>query len=432
MNAPLLYPSRTRREVAIRELIPGKAAWIAGRLQPSKEGGFILADATGALPLVLEEKVSFSGGDLVEVRGVLDPSGGFTVSEGRTLCSGRTAPPPGSPNEALWRMPRDLFDRRRKMKDALRSFFIAQEFIEVESPCLVRAPGQEPHLDPFRTGLDDGKGGQEMFLITSPEYFHKRLLAAGFEKIFEVARVFRNGPSEMAGLHNNEFFMVEWYRAFASYLEIMEDTEGLVHALAKEARHGTIELFEPPFERLSMRDAFHRFAGVDLEPFLRHDPAFALAAAANGDHGIMPGDSLNQRFFKIFIGAVEPELGRPRPVFLIDFPAAHASLSKIREDQPDVCERFELYIQGVELANGFTELNDPEEQRKRFEAEERERAERGGDPVPQDEYFMEALHLGMPPSGGVALGLDRLFMVLHGQEDISSALPFVHETGVRS
>ncbi|MFH1998092.1 MAG: EF-P lysine aminoacylase EpmA [Planctomycetota bacterium] len=323
-------------------------------------------------------------------------------------------------------MSRTLFKKRRIYRDALRSFFFERGFEEVETPVLVPAPGQEPYLDPFHTRLDDGKSGQDRYLITSPEYYHKRLLAAGYEKIFEIARVFRNGSSETKGLHHVEFTMVEWYRAYASYLEIMEDLENLIYFLAQTGGSPNAEKLKPPFPRISMSDAFRQYAGVDLKPFLKNDPNFALAENKAGFCGITEADELPVRFFKIFITKVEPNLGTSNPVFLLDFPSSQASLSKVREDDPDLCERFELYIHGVELANGFTELNDPVEQQNRFEKEAKERAARGGCPVPQDPAFLEALELGMPPSGGVALGLDRLLMVLMGEQELSAVLPFRH------
>ena len=132
------------------------------------------------------------------------------------------------------------------------------------------------------------------------------------------------------------------------------------------------------------------------------------------------------RFFKIFVAAVEPKLGMSKPVLLIDFPLCMASLSKAKPSQPELCERFELYIRGIELANGFTELNDPDEQLRRFEVEKRERQSLGSVPVPKDESFLEALKLGMPPSGGVALGFDRLFMLLSGETELKAALPFLN------
>jgi lysyl-tRNA synthetase class 2 len=421
------YPRRTRRAETITALKEGVKTWIAGRLRSNPEGGWILADTSGRIMLDGVEELAVSGGAIVEVEGILAGKRRFRVERIKLLSPGRERARAGSRNEALWNLPKDIFRRRRLIRDGLRTFFLERGFDEVESPVLVPAPGQEPYLDPFVTRLDtDQEVREERYLITSPEYFHKRLLAAGFEKIFEIARVFRNGPSETRGLHHAEFCMVEWYRAYASYLEIMEDMEQLIHHLALRVDCPLAPRFEPPYERLTMKDAFHRYAGVDLDPYLQDDPSFAAEQASRGDFGLMAGDDQESRFFKILVAAIEPQLGRNRPVFLIDFPACQASLSKICEDRPEVCERFELYINGVELANGFTELNDPEEQRARFRKEAMQRAARGREPVPQDEDFLEALRLGMPPAGGVALGLERLMMVLLGERDMKDVAPFMY------
>jgi lysyl-tRNA synthetase class 2 len=419
----------------VGELREGRKTWIAGRVSKTREGEWILEDGSGRVRLDWKEDTDGSGkgsvvispGDIVEAEGSMEGADSFRVERIRILAPGRERPPADSRNAALWNLPRTIFQERRRIKDATRKFFLDRGFDEVETPILVPAPGQEPHLDPFVTGFESGANGEveERYLITSPEYFHKRLLAAGFEKIFEIARVFRNGPSEIRGLHHMEFFMLEWYRAFASYLEIMEDLEHLVHQLAVSMDYPQASEFEPPCERITMKQAVDRYAGVDLGPYLEGATAFAEAEASRGDFGLEPGDDQDTRFFKILVSAVEPKLGLTKPVFLIDFPACQASLSKICEDRPDVCERFELYIHGVELANGFTELNDPEEQQARFKKEAEQRKVRGGKPVPKDEAFLEALRLGMPPAGGVALGFDRLLMVLLGETDLKKTAPFM-------
>lgn len=429
-----LYPSRTRRETLIAALRPGEKTWIAGRLLQVDDALWRLEDRSGTVELDLsglkESTTSagaapFNAGDLAELKGTLLENRCFQATDLRVLAPGRPEAPSGSANAPLWRLPKDFFTVRRKMKDALRRFFLGHGFEEVETPILVSAPGQEPYLDPFVTTLDRTGERARQYLITSPEYAHKRLLAAGFEKIFEIARVFRNGPSETRGLHHVEFTMVEWYRAYASYIEIMEDTECLIRALAEEAAYPGKDDLKPPYERITMTEAFNRYAQVDLEPYLEDASSFAEAEAMQGAFGLKKTDDAEARFFKIFISAVEPKLGIPRPVFLIDFPASQASLSKIRHDAPQVCERFELYYSGVELANGFTELNDPDEQAERFRHEGELREKRGAAPVPVDESFLEALRLGMPPSGGVALGFDRMLMLLVGAEDLKTVMPFI-------
>jgi len=422
------YPARTRKESNISTLELDRTVWIAGRLIRDPIKGDCLKDFTGVV--ALGAKVSgtegYSVGDIVEIMGALESDGCFSVLKSRILAPGEDSPPERSRNRALWNISKDLFDKRRIIKDALRAFFLDRGFIEVETPILAHAPGQEPYLEPFITSLDNGSvDGEEMFLITSPEYFHKRLLSAGFEKIFEIAKVFRNGPDELKGLHHIEFNMVEWYRAYASYKEIMEDVELLIHHLAVESGFPDAGQFLPPFERISMEDAFMRYAGVDLKPFLHNDLSFALDNAEKGEFGLKPSDSLKTRYFKILVGGIEPFLGKTKPVFLVEFPASEASLSKIMEDRPELSERFELYINSVELANGFTELNDPKEQALRFEEEALERSRISNKSLPIDQAFLEALSLGMPPAGGVALGFDRLCMILLNEKDLRSVTPFI-------
>jgi lysyl-tRNA synthetase class 2 len=421
------YPARSRRRDSINALRPGRKTWIAGRLLFAPGEGWVLRDASGSVPLRFVPKVNppspESAGDLCEIEGEF-LEGGFEAARLCRLAPGSASVRPGGPNACLWNLDRGIFRERRLFKDALRRFFLEQDFEEVESPILVRAPGQEPYLDPFRTRLEAEGRAEDRFLITSPEYFHKRLLAAGHERIFEVARVFRNGPSELQGLHHPEFLMVEWYRAYASYLEIMKDLEDLVSCLASGSGIGCAQEVPAPFERLPVSEAFRRFAGVDLDPYLAGDPSFAVREAEEGRFGVRAADDPDTRYFKILVSGVEPRLGLEGPVFLLDFPAAQSALAKIREDDKRLCERFELYIEGVELANGFTELNDPVEQEVRFRHEAAQRAARGGAPVPVDDDFLEALRLGMPPAGGVAVGFDRLFMVLTGRKNFKECLPF--------
>jgi lysyl-tRNA synthetase class 2 len=240
-----------------------------------------------------------------------------------------------------------------------------------------------------------------------------------------MTRAFRNGAEEGRDAHWYEFAMLEWYRAYASYIEIMEDVENLTASVAHAMKSPVREKLKPPFCRLTVRDAFRECAGVDLEPFFSDDrQAFAAQESASGKFGLAAEDPPDARFFKILVGGVEPELRGMGAVFLVDYPASQAALSKIKPDDPAVCERFELYAGGMELANGFTELNDPVEQRRRFEEEARSRAALGTRPVALDEAFLEALELGMPPAGGVALGLDRLMAVLFGCGEIDPFLPF--------
>jgi lysyl-tRNA synthetase class 2 len=283
---------------------------------------------------------------------------------------------------------------RAKAFAAARSFFTSRNFLEVDTPELVPSPGLDLHLDAI-----EALGG---YLITSPEYQMKRLLAGGLPRIFQLCHVFRRG--EVGARHNPEFTMLEWYRAFAGVEEVMRDTEELVAETFLLLAGRT---FEHPFARLSVGDAFLRFASVSEDDF------FALAA------------NDTESFFRILVDRVEPAIASlEQPVFLVDYPLSQASLARPKPADPRVCERFELYVGGVELCNGFGELTDPVEQRRRLLADQQTRASLGKPVYPIDERFLAALEEGMPPSAGNALGLDRLVALALGEPDIARVMPF--------
>ncbi len=283
----------------------------------------------------------------------------------------------------------------------IRSFFGEQGFVEVETPIRVPAPGVDAHVEAIKSA------GQ--FLITSPELALKRLLVGGLPRVFELARVLR--ADERGTLHEPEFRLLEWYRAFAGYEDVLADTERLVARVARRAR-GRVELVtpdgrtldaRPPFPRISVREAFRRYAG---EP-----DAAALAA---GDEA---------RFFELLVGRVEPALAAfEQPVFLVEYPISQAALARPSPSDPTVAERFELYAGGVELSNGYGELTDPAEQARRFRAEKLARKATGRPTYPTDERFLAALREGMPPAGGNALGVDRLVMLATGAKSIAEVI----------
>lgn len=295
---------------------------------------------------------------------------------------------------------------RAKAVAAIRAFFDARGYLEVETPLLVAKPGMEPHLDPFRTEIRHPQGARhDAWLITSPEYAMKKLLAAGFPKIFHLGKCFRNGE-DFGGRHNPEFTMLEWYRAGTDYRGIMEETEELVAHVDDAVisnLHGREDLksrISRPFERLTVEESF-RLVGKD---------ALALA-----------GDE--PEYHKVFLNVIEPRLGKGRPTFLYDYPAPMAALSKLKAGDPRWAERFELYIDGLEIANAFTELTDAAEQRRRLEEERRLRRDLGRQDYGLDEDFLDALP-GIPESGGIALGVDRLLMALLGEKDIRRVIAF--------
>ncbi|MBK9516458.1 MAG: EF-P lysine aminoacylase GenX [Anaeromyxobacter sp.] len=327
---------------------------------------------------------------------------------------------------------REMARARARLSAEVRRALGAAGYEEVETPTLVPAPGMEPHLSPFLTPFLPEGGGppSPRWLITSPEYAMKRLLAEGFERIFQLSRVFRNG--EVSATHNPEFTMLEFYRAGTGYAGIMADLERLVEAAARalapggapEVRRGgrTVAL-AAPFERLTVAEAFRRHAGVDLGA-CAGDAVRLRAAARAAGHPVGPADEpFDDTFFRLMLDAVEPRLGLERPTFLTDWPASMAALARLRADDPRWAERFELYAGGLELANGFTELTDAVEQRARLLEEQALRVRLGRPALPLDEDFLAALPR-MPEAGGVAVGFDRLLMLLTGAASIEEVLLF--------
>ncbi len=310
---------------------------------------------------------------------------------------------------------------RQRLYSSLRRFFAAQGYEEVETPLLVPAPGMEPHITafevPFVPETDVGRP-RTLYLHTSPEYAMKRLLAEGAGPIFQICKVFRNG--EVSPTHNPEFTLLEFYRPHADYHVIMSDLERALGE-AQDAMQGAGFFAQLPYERLTVRDAVLRHAGIDLRK-CPDGPSLRRAAEASGIR-VGEATSFDDVFFHVFLQKVEPALGAERPTFLIEYPASMASLSRLKPGDPTVAERFELYAKGMELANGFSELTDAAEQRRRL-VEEQEWRRAAGRPVyPLDERFLEAVGR-MPPSGGVAVGLDRILMMFLGAEAIEDVLLF--------
>lgn len=301
-----------------------------------------------------------------------------------------------------------LLAERARVVRAIRGFFEARGFLEVETPAMVPSPGMDIHLDAYAVG--------DAYLVTSPEYQMKRLLADGWERIFQIGRCFRRG--ERGAQHNPEFTMVEWYRGHAGVEDVMRDTEQLTAAVSGGAFRvdgRTIDA-RPPFERITVVEAFARFAGVGEDDVL----AWARAAAERGD-----SEAEDDRYFRTWVELVEPRIAElDHAAFVVDFPAPMASLARNKPADPRFCERFELYVAGLELCNGFGELTDPVEQRARFEHDQAERARRGLPVYPIDENFMAALERGLPPSGGNALGVDRLVALVCETTDIRRVLAF--------
>jgi lysyl-tRNA synthetase class 2 len=317
-----------------------------------------------------------------------------------------------------------------------RSFFGAMNFTEVDCAILQVSPGNEAHISAFATVLHDPSGQEStLYLHSSPEFSAKKLLAAGEERIFTFAHAFRN--RERGKLHHPEFTMLEWYRAAEPYSRLIEDCAGLLAETAAAAGTGFLtygghvaDPFAEP-EVLAVTDAFDRYAGIDLLATMPGGvpdrEALAVLAARCGMR-VTADDSWSDLFSKLLSEKIEPHLGHGRATILVDYPASEAALAKLSPD-PRLAERFELYACGVELANGFGELNDPAEQRRRFEAEMAERQRIYGESYPIDEDFLEALEI-MPEACGIALGFDRLVMLATGATRIEQVLwTPVAETG---
>jgi lysyl-tRNA synthetase class 2 len=370
---------------------------------------------------------------------------------------------------------RERLERRGRMLGAVRGFFMAQGFVEVDTPALQASPGLEPHLRAFATELHDPRDGRILrrYLHASPEFAMKKLLVAGMPRIWQLAHVFRDG--ERSATHHPEFAMLEWYRARATYRDLMDDCEALLRVVQAGVSSALSTVsprasppssswpgltrpsvdprdkpgndenglpsdeLEPglrwrgryadarlPFPRLSVAQAFHRYAGIDLlatapDP-LRPDADLLAAQARAIGIAPHPGDDWEALFFRIFLERIEPHLGLGAPTILCDYPLSMAALARRNPADPRLAERFELYACGLELANAFGELTDAAEQRARFLADQAKKQALYGETYPIDEDFLAALECGLPPSAGIALGFDRLVMLATGAEDIEEVL----------
>ncbi len=337
----------------------------------------------------------------------------------------------------LWRRPDVHQDRRpfllarNRILAAMRAWFDGRGFVEVETAALQVSPGNETHLHAFATPAlrADGSLAAQLYLRTSPEFACKKLLSAGEARIFEFARVWRN--RERGPLHSPEFTLLEWYRADQSYETLMDDCAALMALAAHEAgterfsfRGKTADPFAEP-ERITVAQAFARFAGVDLLASVSQTgatdrDALATAATAAGVR-VAADDGWEDVFARVLVERIEPNLGIGRATILCEYPIAQAALARPKPGDPRVAERFELYACGVELANAFGELTDPTEQRRRFVSEMDEKARLYGERYPLDEDLLAAL-AHMPAASGAALGFDRLAMLATGASRVDQVI----------
>ena len=289
---------------------------------------------------------------------------------------------------------------RARVIQGIRSFFIKHDFLEVETPIRIPSPAPEEHIEAIPSG--------NWFLHTSPELCMKRLLAAGYPRIVQFGKCFR--ADERGGQHLPEFTMLEWYVAQFDYQQLMDQCEAMLIVVLKDMGYDQDIIwqnkkinFAPGWERITVADAFSRYAPISCEEALAKD-----------------------QFDEILVEHIEPRLGADRPTFLYDYPARLAALAKIKKSDPTVAERFELYIGGLELANGFSELTDADEQRRRFEEASEARAAKHWASYVIPEKFLHALE-SMPEAAGMALGIDRMMMLLADTAQIDNIIAFPPE-----
>jgi len=307
---------------------------------------------------------------------------------------------------------------RAAILSKIRGFFSAREVLEVETPVLSQAALSDPSIESFSTRYV-GPGfaqGRNFYLHTSPEFAMKRLLASGCGAIYQICKVFRQGESGRR--HNPEFTLLEWYRPGWDHHQLMLEVETLVCELLAPYCDLAVT------ERVTYQDAFSRYVGID--PFSATiDELKACADALGISIAWDSGDATRDEWLDLILShAIEPQLGLGKLTFLCDYPPSQAALAVVRPGDPAVAERFELYLEGVELANGFHELVDADEQRQRFECDITQRGELGLVQNPLDEALLSALSSGMPPSAGVALGVDRLLMLACGVDLIEKVMTF--------
>lgn len=375
---------------------PGLVA-LEGRAVHVEEGRALLEDRWGAVWLsgALE---SITRGDRVRVEGRWTGSTVEALSIERLARPTRAFPSPGSDHAWLTADERrrlGFLQHRAHILLAIRDELAELQLLEVETPLVVPSPGLDLHLDAMAV--------ERGFLITSPEYQMKRLLSAGLGDIYQIAKCFRRG--ELGPRHQPEFTMLEWYRSPGDLEAVLTDTEDIVKAALEGVGRDHIEGERGPialdgFDRISVADAFRDIAGLDVLE-------------------VLPDE---ERFFRIIVETIEPELGRARPVFLTRWPASMASLARLCPDDPRFAERAELFIDGMELCNAFGELTDAVEQRARLLRDQDARRAANLPVYPIDERFLAALEDGIPPSGGNALGLDRLVMLACGTRQIGDVV----------
>jgi len=326
---------------------------------------------------------------------------------------------------------------REHVLHAIREFFDRQDFHEVETPLLIANPPAESYLDVFETKLlDRNRNGKHAYLSTSPEVPLKKLMVAGLGNCYALTKSFRNMEMQ-SSLHNPEFTILEWYRVGADYKEIMSDCESLLlyireYIVKKQKKPGdtsptltyqnTVVDLSAPWEKLTMVEAFKKWAGIDFVQFLEMEKAKEIAVKKG--YTVSADTSWEELYNQIFLNEVEPHLGRGKPTILYEFPGSMAALARRKQSDPRFAERFEFYIEGLELGDCYSELTDWREQQSRFENELKELKRSGKTMYDYDHDFIEALKIGLPDCSGIAIGVDRLVMLFADVKTIQETLLF--------
>ncbi len=333
-------------------------------------------------------------------------------------------------------VPWDRYFVREKVRKTIRSYFESNNFHEVETPILVANPPAESYVDVFETTLlDRHRNGQKVYLTTSPEVALKKLLVAGIGDCYSLTKSFRNMETQSRS-HTPEFTMLEWYRVGVDYHAIMEDCERLLLSLAQTIRSDGQLIYQgkhvdltAPWERLTVAEAFQTYAHISFDAFFDMDTAKRIAKEKG--YAVEEHTTWEELYNQIFLNEVEPHLGRGKPTILYEFPGSMAALAKTKASDPRYAERFEFYIEGLELGDCYSELTDPVEQEKRFENELEEIKRLGKTSYDYDHDFIDALKVGLPTCSGIAVGVDRLIMLFADTLDIADTMffPSVEEFG---
>lgn len=402
-----------------------KEFYISARVVSLNSKSFIISDQTGEIEIYFDKKyANFKSGDIIEVI-VKFSQDKYFLLDSKVLTS-VVLNPVVDKNSSYYRLNKsnkkilEVLYKRQTFFKLTRDFFFENNFLELHTPTLLESPGVEKYLEPFWTSYISHSGEDKLlFMPTSPEFSLKEALASGLEKIFEIAKCFRN-RGEDSILHIPEFFMLEWYRAYESYEKIMQDCESYILFLAKKLNKKVINFNKSNcmldrVERVKLKDIFKSY-DINLDDYTVNEKKFLkkVMSYLKISKKELKESSLTKEdlFFKFFLNYIEPTLGKDHPVIVYEYPIEMASLSKAVEDNPIYAKRFELYISGVELANAYEELTDPIEQEKRFKETIDFRIKSKKIPLKMPDRFLKVMRQGIPPSSGIALGLERLFMLM--------------------